>query len=69
MITEDNIHSNNKTYETKFYSKNKKNRLQIWKNNAPIQKNCEMNAIITQEKYKNILKIINNSKDKNKKVL
>ena len=51
-------YNNNKTYENNFYYK--KNKHKNMKNSIPIKKNSDLN-ILTQEKYKEILKIINAS--------
>ena len=64
MATEVNNINNNKTYAAKFYPR--KNKAKNIKNSIPIQKRSDLN-ILTQEKYRDILKIINNSFHKNAK--
>ena len=64
MNTEDNNINNSKTYEDRFYSK--KNKPKNMKNNIPIHKNSELN-IITKEKYKEIIGLINTSNYKSNK--
>ena len=66
MITEDNNINNNKTYEDKFYPR--KIRAKNIKNNIPLRKKSDLN-ILTQEKYRDIIKLINNSLRKNTKAV